>query len=140
MKDLITTNENEIGRWIGSSAYQNNSHPDHKSIHQKVTDWFAFQYGRQPVQTDATGKMIAPLARKTSFFVSQVQQGNTLDVVAVGVSPSHEPDRFRMHERPEGISDTYRLLYPRRWLFILMDKRDVPAICTKREGHIPDLG
>lgn len=80
MKDLITTNENEIGSLIGSSAYQNNSHPDHKSIHQKVTDWFAFQYGRQPVQTDATGKMIAPLARKTSFFVSQVQQGNTLFV------------------------------------------------------------
>lgn len=80
MKDFITANENEIGILIGSSAYQNNSHPDHKSIHQKVTDWFAFHYGRQPAQTDATGKMIAPLAKKTSFFVSQVQQGDTLFV------------------------------------------------------------
>lgn len=80
MKDLMTTNENEIGSLIGSSAYQNNSHPNHKSIHQKVTDWFAFHYGRQPVQTDATGKMIAPSAKKTSFFVSQVQQGDTLFV------------------------------------------------------------
>lgn len=80
MKDLMTRDENEIGRLIGSSAYQNNSHPDHKSIHHKVTDWFAFHYGRQPVQTDTTGKMIAPSARKTSFFVSQVQQGDTLFV------------------------------------------------------------
>jgi hypothetical protein len=44
------------------------------------TDWFAFHYGRQPVQTDATGKMIAPSARKTSFFISQIQQVNTLFV------------------------------------------------------------
>lgn len=80
MKDLITTDENEIDRLIGSSAYQNNSHPNHKSIHQKVTDWFAFHYGHQPVQTDATGRTIAPSAKKTSFFVSQIQQGNTLFV------------------------------------------------------------
>lgn len=80
MKDLITTDANEIGRLIGSLAYQNSSHPDHKSIHQKVADWFAFHYGRQPVQTDATGRAIVPSARKTSFFVSQIQQGDTLFV------------------------------------------------------------
>lgn len=80
MKDLMTTDENEIGRLIGSSAYQNNSHPDHKSIHQKVTDWFAFHYGHQPVQTDATGRTIAPSPKKTSFFISQVQRGDTLFV------------------------------------------------------------
>ncbi len=80
MKDLMTTDANEIGKLIGSSAYQSNSHPDHKSIHQKVTDWFAFHYGRQPVQTDATGRTIAPSARKTSFFISQIQQGDTLFV------------------------------------------------------------
>lgn len=80
MKDLIITDENEIDRLIGSSAYQNSSHPNHKSIHQKVTDWFAFHYGRHPVQTDATGRTIVPSARKTLFFVSQVQQGDTLFV------------------------------------------------------------
>jgi 25S rRNA (uracil2634-N3)-methyltransferase len=80
MKNLITTDENEIGKLIGSSAYQNSSHRNHKSIHQKVTDWFAFHYGHQPVQTDATGRTIAPSARKTSLFVSQIQEGNTLFV------------------------------------------------------------
>ncbi|MCK6417540.1 MAG: DUF2431 domain-containing protein [Alphaproteobacteria bacterium] len=80
MKDLMTANEHEIGRLISSSAYQNSTHPDHKAIHQKVRDWFAFQYGRQPIQTDATGRMIAPSARKTSFFISQIQQGKTLFV------------------------------------------------------------
>lgn len=79
MKELITADESEIGRLIGSSAYQNSAHPNHKTIHQKVCDWFAFQYGRQPVQTDATGRTIAP-TRKTSFFISQIQQGNTLFV------------------------------------------------------------
>lgn len=80
MKDLITADENEIGKLIGSSAYQNSAHPNHKAIHQKVRDWFAFQYGRQPVQTDATGRMVAPSARKVSFFISQIRQGNTLFV------------------------------------------------------------
>jgi hypothetical protein len=80
MKDLMTTDANEIGKLIGSAAYQNSSHPNHKSIHQKVTDWFAFHYGRQPVQTDATGRTIVPSARKTSFFVSQIQEGDTLFV------------------------------------------------------------
>lgn len=78
MKDLITADKNEIGRLIGSPAYQNSTHPDHKAIHQKVRDWFALQYGRQPVQTDATGRIIAPSAKKTPFFISQIQQGNTL--------------------------------------------------------------
>lgn len=80
MKDLITADENEIGRLIGSSAYQNIAHPNHKAVHQKVRDWFTFQYGRQPVQTDATGRMVAPSAKKTSFFISQIQQENTLFV------------------------------------------------------------
>ncbi|PZP54808.1 MAG: hypothetical protein DI586_08805 [Micavibrio aeruginosavorus] len=80
MKHLMTTDENEIGRLIGSSAYQNNSHPDHKATHQKITDWFAFHYGRQPAQTDATGRTIAPSARKASFFISQIQLGKTLFV------------------------------------------------------------
>lgn len=80
MKDLITAGENEIGKLIGSSAYQNSAYPSHKAIHQKVRDWFSFQYGRQPVETDATGRMIAPTAKKTSFFISQIQQGNILFV------------------------------------------------------------
>lgn len=80
MKDLMTMDENEIGKLIGSSAYQNSSHPNHKSIHQKVTDWFSFHYGCQPAQTDATGRTIAPSARKASFFISQIQQGDTLFV------------------------------------------------------------
>ncbi len=80
MKDLITADESEIGKLIGSPAYQNSAHPSHKAIHQKVRDWFSFQYGRQPVETDATGKMIAPAKKKTSFFISQIQQGNTLFV------------------------------------------------------------
>lgn len=80
MKDLITADENQIGKLIGSSAYQNSTHPNQKAIHQKVRDWFTLQYDRQPVQTDATGRMVAPLARKTSFFLSQIRQGNTLFV------------------------------------------------------------
>lgn len=80
MKDLMTANEKEIGRLIGSPAYQNSAHSNHKTIHQKVRDWFTFQYGRQPVQTDATGRTIAPSAKKTSFFLSQIRQGNTLFV------------------------------------------------------------
>lgn len=80
MKDFITADENEIGKLIGSSAYQNSAHPNYKEIHQKVTDWFAFHYGYQPVQTDATGRMVAPSARKASFFIPQIQQGNTLFV------------------------------------------------------------
>lgn len=80
MKDLITADEGEIGKLIGSSDYQNSAHPSHKAIHQKVRDWFSCQYGRQPVETDATGRMIAPTAKKTSFFISQIRQGNTLFV------------------------------------------------------------
>ncbi len=80
MKDLITADESEIAKLIGSSAYQNSAHPSHKAIHQKVRDWFSFQYGRQPVETDATGRMITPTAKKTSFFISQIRQGNTLFV------------------------------------------------------------
>lgn len=80
MKNLMTANENEIGKLIGSSAYQNSTHPNHKAIHQKVRDWFSLQYGHQPVQTDATGRIITPSARKTSFFISQIQQGKTLFV------------------------------------------------------------
>lgn len=80
MKDLITADEKEISKLIGSSAYQNSAHPSNKATHQKVRDWFAFRYGRQHVQTDATGRMIAPAAKKTSFFISQIQRGNTLFV------------------------------------------------------------
>lgn len=80
MKDLITADESEIGKLIGSSAYQNSAHPSHKAIHQKVRDWFSFQYGRQPAETDATGRMIAPTVRKTSVFMSHIRQGNTLFV------------------------------------------------------------
>ena len=79
MKDLITADENEITQLIGSSAYQNRAHPNHKVIHQKVRDWFALHYGRQPVQTDATGR-ITPSVKKTSFFTYQVLKGNTLFV------------------------------------------------------------
>jgi hypothetical protein len=78
MKDLITADESEIGKLMGSYAYQNSAHPEYKSTHQKVRDWFSLQYGRQPVQTDATGRMIAPAVKKTSFFISQIQRGNTL--------------------------------------------------------------
>lgn len=80
MKDLIPADESEIGRLIGSPAYQSSAHPNHKAIHQKVRDWFAFHYGRQPVQTDATGRMVTPSARKASFFLSQIREGNTLFV------------------------------------------------------------
>ena len=80
MKDLITADEKEISKLIGSSAYQNSAHPEYKSTHQKVRDWFSLQYGRQPVQTDATGRMIAPAVKKTSLFISQIQRGSTLFV------------------------------------------------------------
>ncbi len=80
MKDIITSDENEISELIGSSAYQNSAHPNHKAIHKKVRDWFTLHYDHQSAQTDATGRIIIPSIKRASFFISQVQKGKILFV------------------------------------------------------------
>ncbi len=50
--------EAEIHDIMGSEAYQHATHPDHKVIQNKVSEWYASHYGKNPAKTDATGRMV----------------------------------------------------------------------------------
>jgi hypothetical protein len=53
-----------ISAIMGSRAYTSPSHPDNRRAHRTVRAWFERQYGTEPAQFDAAGRMIWPSPRR----------------------------------------------------------------------------
>lgn len=58
--------EGEIQKIIGSPSYQNPNHPSYILTRKKVSEWYAYHYHNDPVETDATGRMVQPSERPSA--------------------------------------------------------------------------
>ncbi len=59
----IDLTQAEVSDLMGSDAYWNSRHPDHLAAQEQVAGWFTQLYGNEPVERDASGRMLPPQPR-----------------------------------------------------------------------------